>query len=192
MGKVVVTEFVSLDGVFEDPGGAEGFKYGGWSFKFQRGPEGDKFKLDELKAAGAHLLGRITYEDFAKAWPTIKDEAGFADMMNNLPKYVVSSSLNEGALTWKNSHVIKADLASEVTKLKQEIKGDLLVAGSGQLVRGLLGAGLVDEIHLMTYPVILGEGKRLFDGAAKTDLQLVGQKTLDNGVTVLSYAPVKV
>lgn len=187
MGKVVITEFVSLDGIFEDPGGAEDYKYGGWSFKLQRGPEGDKFKLNELMMADAQLLGRTTYEGFAKAWPTIKDEIGFADRMNSLPKYVVSTSMQENDLTWDNSHLLEGSLSEAVKKLKDEIKGDILVAGSGELVRSLMKEALVDEYHLMVYPVILGEGKRLFDGAPKTALKLIGQKELGDGIMLLTY-----
>ena len=132
MGKLVVTEFVSLDGVMEDPGGAEGYEHGGWTFKFDRGVEGDKFKLDELTAADAQLLGRRTYEGFAKAWPTIEDEAGFADKMNSMPKFVVSKTLK--SVDWANSTVLSGDLADDVGRLKQQFSGDILVAGSAQLV----------------------------------------------------------
>jgi dihydrofolate reductase len=131
MSKLVVTEFVTLDGVFQDPGGSGEFDRGGWSFKFNRGPEGDKFKLDELTAAGAMLLGRITYEGFAQAWPSVKDEAGFGDKMNNLPKYLVSTTLDHG--TWNNTTVIRANVAEEVRKLKEAVEGDILIHGSGRL-----------------------------------------------------------
>jgi len=156
--KVVVTEFMTLDGVFEDPGGAGEFDRGGWAFRFDRGSEGDTFKLDELLAADAQLLGRKTYEGFAAAWPSMTDEAGFADKMNSMPKYVVSSTLTEP--TWNNTTVIGLD---DVAKLRAEPGGDLLVAGSGELVQALLANGLVDELHLMVFPVVLGAGRRLLD-----------------------------
>jgi dihydrofolate reductase len=155
--KIVVSEFVTLDGVMEDPGGAESFDRGGWAFQFERGPEGDKFKLDEVLAADALLLGRKTYEGFAAAWPDRTDDAGFADKMNSMPKYVVSSTLDEPA--WSNSTVLKGDVAEAVSQLD----GELLVAGSRQLVQTLVAHDLVDELRLMVFPVVLGSGKRLFD-----------------------------
>jgi len=185
MGKIVVTEFISLDGVFEDPGGAEDYEHGGWTFTFNQGDEGGKFKLDELMASDAQLLGRVTYEGFAKAWPTIEDPVGFADKMNGMPKYVVSSTLRDPA--WKNSTVITMD---EVARLKQRYPGDILVAGSGQLVRGVTDLGLVDEYRLMVFPLILGTGRRLFDGAKKTRLRLTDVTPLGpDGVTVQRYVP---
>lgn len=159
MSKLVVSEFVTVDGVFEDPGGSEGSPYGGWAFQFERGPEGDKFKLDEVMAAGALLLGRVTYEGFAEAWPKMADTGAFGEKMNGMPKYVVSSTLQ--APEWNNSTVIELD---RVAALKDEVDGDLLVAGSGQLARALAERGLVDEYRLMVYPIVLGQGKRLFDG----------------------------
>ncbi len=184
MGTIVVTEFVSLDGVFEDPGGAEGYEHGGWSFTFDQGDEGRKFKMDELVAADAQLLGRVTYEGFARAWPGMTDPFGFAEKMNGMPKYVVSATLADPA--WNNSTVISLD---EVAKLKEQYTGDILVAGSGQLVRGLTDLGLVDEYRLMVFPLILGTGKRLFDGAAMTRLTLAGLTHLgSDGVTVQRYA----
>src|SRR5439155_27139689 len=143
MGKLVVSEFVTLDGVMEDPGGAEGFRRGGWAFQFDRGPEGDKFKLDELVAAEALLLGRKTYEGFAAAWPDRTDEAGFADKMNSMPKYIVSTTLTDPE--WQNSTVISENVAEEIVKLKQQPGGDILVAGSAQLVQALQEHDLVDE-----------------------------------------------
>ena len=158
MGRIVVTEFVSLDGVIEDPGGSEDFKYGGWSFEIDRGEEGDKFKLDEALEADALLLGRRTYEGFAAAWPSRDGE--FADKFNNMPKYVVSSTLKDPE--WSNSTVLEGDLAEEVSKLRQEVDGDIVVHGSAQLVQALVENGLVDELRLMVFPVVLGAGKRLF------------------------------
>src|SRR5580704_13108404 len=130
MGRIVVTEFVSLDGVMEDPGGAEGFEHGGWTFRFARGNEGEQFKLEELKGSEAQLLGRVTYEAFAQAWPTMEDPVGFADSMNAMPKYVVSTTMQDEDATWHNSTVIRGDVVREVTALRERLLGDLLVAGS--------------------------------------------------------------
>ena len=164
MEKLVVTEFVSLDGVIEDPGGAEGYEHGGWTFRFDQG-EGGRFKLDELMAADAQLLGRRTYEGFAKAWPSIEDEAGFAEKMNAMPKFVVSTSL--GTAEWNNTTVLSGDLRAEVTKLKSDFTRDILVAGSAELVQGLLREDLVDELRLMVFPLALGTGKRLASRAGR-------------------------
>jgi dihydrofolate reductase len=186
MGKIVVTEFVSLDGVMEDPGGAEDYKHGGWTFEIDRGEEGDKFKLDELFEAEAQLLGRVTYEGFAAAWPTMEDDAGFAEKMNAMPKYVVSSTLQEAS--WSNSTILRGDLADEVAKLHREIDGVILIAGSAQLVQGLLERDLVDELRLMVFPVLLGEGKRLFgDVTEKKPLNLIDSKTVGAGIALLTY-----
>src|ERR1700693_3337017 len=156
--KVVVSEFVSLDGVMEDPGGAEGYKHGGWSFKYQRGHDGDKFKLDELSDAGALLLGRVTYQGFAKAWPSVKDAEGFGDKMNSIRKYVVSNTLKDSEATWNNTTIIRGDMAAEVAKLKARSGGDLLGYGSARLAQDLAQHGLVDAYRLMVYPLILGAG----------------------------------
>ena len=171
--KLVVSQFVTLDGVIEDPGGAEGFERGGWAFQFERGPEGDKFKLDEVMAADALLLGRVTYEGFAAAWPSRTGE--FADKFNNMPKYVVSTTM-DGA-DWNNSTLIKDNVPEEVAALKQQDGGDILVGGSVQLVHTLMEHDLIDEYRLMVYPVVLGSGKRLFkEGAPRTPLELVESK----------------
>jgi dihydrofolate reductase len=184
MRRIVVSEFVTLDGVMEDPGGAEDFDRGGWAFQFERGPEGDKFKLDEVLEADALLLGRKTYEGFAKAWPTVTDEVGFAEKMNSMPKYVVSSTLESA--DWNNSTVINGDVAEEVAKLKQQPGGNILVAGSAQLVQTLMDHDLVDEYRLMIYPVLLGSGKRLFkDGVDQTALQLVETNQTGQVATVV-------
>jgi dihydrofolate reductase len=186
MGKIVVTEFISLDGVIEDPGGAEDYKYGGWSFEIERGEEGDKFKLDETAASEALLLGRKTYEGFADAWPSREGE--FADKFNNMPKYVVSSTLKDPE--WTNTTVIGSDLPAEVSRLKAERDGDIVVHGSAQLVQALVEHGLVDELRLMVFPVVLGAGKRLFgETSDKKPLQLVDSKTVGDGVSILVYAP---
>src|SRR6266508_4347673 len=173
MRKVVVSEFVSLDGVIEDPGGAEAYEHGGWTRAYWSDEMG-KIKYEELFAADALLLGRKTYEGFAKAWPSMKDEQGFADRMNGLPKYVVSQTLGE--LTWNNSHAIKGDLAKEIGALKEQEGEDILVFGSAQLVRELQRLDLVDEYTLLIYPVTLGSGKRLFEGGAKQSLELIEAK----------------
>jgi dihydrofolate reductase len=190
MGNVVVTEFVSLDGVFEDPGGSEGFEHGGWTFTYDRGAEGDRYKLDETLAADAQLLGRVTYEAFAKAWPTIRDDIGFAGKFNSMPKYVASTTLTDPQ--WSNSHVLEGDLAKAVTDLKSRYAGDILVSGSGTLVRALMAAGLVDEYRLMVFPIVLGSGKRLFtDGTATTRLTFAGSRPVGpDGVTVVTYTRV--
>jgi len=186
MGRIVVTEFVSLDGVVEDPGGSEDFKYGGWSFEFDRGPEGNEFKLEETRASEALLLGRVTYEGFADAWPSRADE--YADKFNSMPKYVVSSTLTQPG--WANSTVLEADdLVEAVSKLRQEAGGDVVVHGSAQLAQALIEHDLVDELRLMVFPVILGTGKRLFgDPGEKKTLRLVDSKVVGDGVVILTYA----
>jgi dihydrofolate reductase len=186
MGRIVVTEFVSLDGVMEDPGGSENFAQGGWSFKISRGDEGDKFKLDETFASEALLLGRVTYEGFAEAWPSREGE--FADKFNNMPKYVVSSTM--GDPEWNNSTVLKGDLVEQVRKLKQDQDGDIVVHGSARLVQTLVEHDLVDELRLMVYPVVLGSGKRLFgETSDKKPLRLVESKVVGDGVSILIYRP---
>ena len=184
MGRIVVTEFVSLDGVMEDPGGAEDFKYGGWTFEISRGDEGDKFKLDETMASDALLLGRRTYEGFAAAWPSL--EGDFADRFNSMPKYVVSSTLQDPE--WTNSTVLSGDLADEVKRVRDEHDGDVVVHGSAQLVQGLLETDLVDELRLMVFPVVLGDGKRLFGATSdKKPLRLTSTQTVGDGVAILIY-----
>jgi dihydrofolate reductase len=187
MGKIVVTEFASLDGVMEDPGGAEDFKHGGWTFEISRGEEGDKFKFDELIEAEAQLLGRTTYEGFAAAWPKMTDEAGFAEKMNTMPKFVFSDTLTSA--DWENSTILSGDFATEIAKLKDQVDGVILVAGSAQLVHGLIEHDLVDELRLMVFPVLLGSGKRVFgEHADKKPLRLVDSKTVGDGVEVQRYA----
>jgi len=186
VGRIVVTEFVSLDGVVEDPGGAEDFKYGGWSFEVSRGDEGDRFKLDEALSSEALLLGRVTYEGFAAAWPSREGE--FADKFNTMRKYVVSSTLEQPE--WNNSTVLKGDVAEEVAKLKQDVDGDIVVHGSVRLVQALIEHDLVDELRLMVYPVMLGTGKRLFgETSDKKPLRLVDSKTVGDGVAILTFQP---
>jgi dihydrofolate reductase len=187
MGKIVVTEFVSLDGVMQAPGGGEDYEHAGWTFEIPRGDEGDKFKLDEALAAEALLLGRTTYEGFAAAWPSMQGE--FADKFNGMPKYVVSSTLTEPA--WNNTTVLGGELVEEVTKLKQAVAGEITVHGSAQLAQGLLEHGLVDELRLMVFPVVLGSGKRLFGSASdKQRLRLSDSQVVGDGVAILTYVPV--
>jgi dihydrofolate reductase len=186
MARIIVTEFISLDGVVEDPGGSEDFKHGGWSFEIERGAEGDKFKLDETMDSDALLLGRVTYEGFAAAWPSRDGE--FADKFNSMPKYVVSSTLQEPE--WNNSTVLKGDVVQEVSKLRQEQDGNIVVHGSVQLVQTLLEHDLVDELRLMVFPVVLGAGKRLFgDTSDKKRLRLTDSKRVGDGVDILIYEP---
>src|SRR3954471_18077906 len=188
MGRIVVTEFVSLDGVIEDPGGAEDFKHGGWSFEFSRGDEGDRFKLDETMGSEALLLGRRTYEGFADAWPSREGE--FADKFNNMPKYVVSSTLKDPE--WNNSTVLEGDLAEAVSRVRDQHEGDIVVAGSAQLVQSLLEQDLVDELRLMVFPVVLGAGKRLFaETSDKKPLKLTSSTTVGDGVEILVYEPAR-
>jgi dihydrofolate reductase len=170
MGRIVVTEFITLDGVFEDPGGAEGFEHGGWSFKFSRSEAGDKFKEDELRAAEAQLLGRVTYEGFSAAWPSRSGD-WFSDKFNEMPKYVFSNTLESA--DWNNSTILRGDFAEQIGQLKQQVEGDILVAGSGTVVEGLIDNELLDELRLMVFPVVLGTGRRLFDGVRPATLSLV-------------------
>ena len=184
MGKLVVTEFVSLDGVMQAPGGEE-FKYPGWSFAFDRGADGNQFKLDETLVTEALLIGRVTYESFADAWP--KRDGEFADKFNTMPKYVVSSTLEDPE--WNNTTVLKGDVVDEATKLKQQVDGIVQTPGSLRLVQTLLEHDLVDELHLMVFPVILGTGQRLFgETTEKTEWRLTEAKPVGpESVLVLIY-----
>lgn len=184
MGKIVVTEFASLDGVMEAPGPGEGFSHGGWSLAIDRGDEGDRFKLVETLDAQAQLLGRVTYELFAASWPSREGE--FADRFNGMPKYVVSSTLHDP--TWTNTTVLNGDPVDAAAGLKQQVDGDILVHGSAQLAQTLLDHDLVDEVRLMVFPVVLGKGKRLFgDTTDKKSLHLVDSKVVGDGVLILTY-----
>jgi dihydrofolate reductase len=188
MGRIVITEFVSLDGGMEGPGG-ENPKLGPWTFQYDRGPEGDKFKYDELMASDALLLGRVTYEGFAKAWPS-RNEDDFSRKFNNMRKYVVSSTLTDAEATWNNTVVLRGDVATEVAKLRAMPGGDVVVHGSGQLARALIAANLFDELRLMVFPIILGTGKRLFgesDHPAKCEL--TSSMALPSGILLLTYRP---
>jgi dihydrofolate reductase len=185
MGRIVVTEFVSLDGVMQAPGG-EDFKYPGWSFEFDRGEDGNLFKLDEARASEALLLGRVTYESFAGAWPSREGE--FADRFNSMPKYVVSSTLENP--TWNNTTVLNGDAVEEAKRLKEELDGDIYVHGSRQLVQTLIENDLVDELRLMVFPVVLGTGQRVFgETSDKKPMRLVDSKTVGDGVAILIYQP---
>lgn len=181
MGRIVITEFVSLDGVMEEPR---------WTFGFDRGAEGDKFKYDELFASTALLLGRVTYQGFAQAWPNM-DEGDFGDRMNSIPKYVVSSTLTDAEATWGETTVIRGDAIGHLARIRQEGSGVLLVHGSSQLAQDLISHGLVDELRLLVFPILLGEGKRLFP-AALTDsarLVLTSSATAGDGILMLTYEP---
>jgi dihydrofolate reductase len=188
VGKLVVTEFMSLDGVMEAPGG-EDFKYPGWSFQFDRGEDGNDFKLQETLETEALLLGRVTYESFAGAWPL--REGPFADKFNTMPKYVVSSTLEDPE--WNNTTVLKGDAAEEAAKLKQEVGGIIQVPGSNRLVQTLLENDLVDELHLMVFPVVLGTGRRVFgELSEKTDWRLTESKHVGpDGIVVLIYERIR-
>ena len=188
MGRIVVTEFMSLDGVVEAPGGGEDFKYGGWSFEIDRGDEGNKFKLEETMSSEALLLGRVTYEGFAAAWPSRNDEFGYADKFNSMPKYVVSSTIENPE--WNNTTVLKGDVVEAVSKLKEEQDGDIVVHGSPQLVQTLVEHDLVDQYNLMVFPVVLGAGKRVFgETTDKKSLRLVDSKIVGEGVAILVFQP---
>jgi dihydrofolate reductase len=187
VGKIIVSQFVSVDGVMEDPGGSEGWDRGGWAFQFDRGPEGDKFKLDEVMESDALLLGRVTYQGFAEAWPSRTGE--FADKFNNMPKYVVSTSLEEAE--WNNSTLINGDVADEVATLRQQPGGDILVNGSAQLVQTLAEHDLVDEYRLMVFPVVLGSGKRLFSETSKAIALKVMDSKPAGECLILTYEPAR-
>ena len=182
MGRIVVTEFISLDGVIEGPGGGEDYKHVGWTFEFERGDEGNQFKLDETRASAALLLGRRTYEGFAAAWPSREGE--FADLFNSMPKYVVSTTLENA--DWNNTTVLKE--LDDVRRVKDEVEGEIVVHGSAQLVQGLIENDLVDELRLMVFPIVLGTGKRLFgDTSDKKRFKLADTKTVGEGVSILTY-----
>jgi dihydrofolate reductase len=189
--KLVVSEFISVDGVIEAPGGGEDFEHGGWTFEFEQGPDGEQFKFGEVMQADALLLGRVTYEGFAQAWPSMTDAGEFGDKMNAMPKYVVSTTLDKAE--WNNSTLVRGDVAEEVARLKRQPGGDLLVNGSARLVRSLMEHDLVDEFRLMVFPIVVGSGKRLFgDGSPKTTMRLVEQKPVGpDGVLVLTYQPAR-
>src|SRR5215211_4035081 len=196
MGKIVVSQLVSVDGVSDDPAGIEGFKRGGWTFELDsdgervtlRGEEGEEFNLAEARDSAALLLGRKTYQVFAAVWPP-QQERPLAANLNSMPKYVVSSTLEDAE--WNNSTVLSGEMTEEVERLKREIDGEILVYGSTQLVRTLFEHGLVDELRLMVHPVMVGAGKRLFgETIEKRPLRLVDSKQVGEGVVILTYEPV--
>jgi dihydrofolate reductase len=191
MGRIVVSQFITVDGVVEAPGDEKDFDRGGWAFRFDRGDEGNQFKVEEVFAAEALLLGRVTYQGFAAAWPSVTDEVGFADKMNSMPKYVVSTTLDRGE--WGNSTVIAGDVPAELARLRQDVAGDILVNGSVRLVHTLAEHDLVDEYRLMVFPVVLGAGRRLFgDLDATASLRLVQATPMGpDGVVTMVYQPAR-
>ena len=184
-----MSEFISVDGVMEDPGGSENTKHGGWAFRFNRGDEGDRFKLEEVTSASALLLGRKTYDGFAAAWPDRTDDQGFAEKMNSMPKYVISSTLTNP--TWNNTTVLRGNAVEQASALKGQMDGDLLVNGSCQLVHALIEGGLIDELRLMVFPIVLGMGKRLFsDSPHSWPFRLLESRAVGHdGVLVVRYEP---
>jgi dihydrofolate reductase len=184
--EIIVTEYVSLDGVIEDPVGMENSGLGNWTGPFSRGPDGDRFKLEELQAADSLIFGRVTYEAFAAAWPQIKD--GFADRMNNLPKIVASSRLKNPS--WGKTTVWNGDIVSAAKNFRAQDGGIALIYGSASIVHQLARAGLIDEYRLMVYPTILGAGKRLYPDGAKSTLALVETRQFGGGIVLLRYRPV--
>jgi dihydrofolate reductase len=186
VGRIIVSEFISLDGVMEDPGGSEGYKHGAWTFKFSRGEAGDAFKLEETLDAEALLLGRVTYEGFAAAWPSMKGP--FAEKFNSMPKYVISSTLAD--TSWNNTTLLTGDVVEEATKLRQQLHGNIVVHGSAQLVQTLIAHDLVDELRLMVFPILLGAGKRLFAETCDVKrLRLADNKAVGDGIAILTYVP---
>lgn len=183
--KIVVTEYISLDGVIEDPVGMENSGLGNWTGPFSRGPEGDKFKLDELFAADALIFGRTTYEAFASAWPHVNDAAGYADRMNKLPKYVASSTMSNAS--WGKTTIWNGDLATAAKNVKAQGDGEILIFGSASIVHQLAPHGLVDEYRLMVYPTVVGAGKRLFPDGTKSQLRLAECKQLGGGIVLTRY-----
>ena len=188
MGKIVISENVALDGVIEDPTGGEGLGVGGWFWETDRGEDGEKFTLDKTLATDALLLGRRTYEFFAATWPPRGGE--LADTMNTLPKYLVSSTLQDPG--WNNTTVLQGDVVTEVSRLKQELAGEIAVLGSPRLARTLIEHDLADELRLMIYPVVLGAGARLFgETSDKKPMRLIDTQTVGDGIAILTYKPVR-
>jgi dihydrofolate reductase len=188
MGKIVLSENVSIDGVIEDPAGVEGSRLGGWFFETDRGEDGEKFTLDKTLGTEALLLGRRSYEFFAATWSSRGGE--LADKLNSLPKYVVSSTLQDP--DWNNSTVLDGDVVDEVLKLKEELTGEIVVLGSGQLARTLIEHDLADELRLLIYPVVLGDGARLFGASSdKKPMRLVETQTVGDGIAILTYERVR-
>jgi dihydrofolate reductase len=184
MARIVASEFVSLDGVIEDPGGSEDFKHGGWSFEISSGDDGMQFKVDETMRSQAMLLGRRTYEGFAEAWP--ERDGDFADRFNSMPKYVFSSTLRDPS--WTNTTVLNGDLPAAIARIDEERDGEVVVHGSAQLVQGLIAGDLLDELRLMVFPVVLGSGKRLFGASDdKKTMRLADSRVVGDGVAIMTY-----
>jgi dihydrofolate reductase len=188
MGKIIVSEFITLDGVMEAPGGEDSLgERSGWSIPYFN-EETAKFKLDDLLASDALLMGRVTYQIYAAVWPSMTDEEGFADQMNSLPKYVVSTTLEK--VEWNNSRLIRGNIPEEVKKLKQEVQRNILIDGGSDLVNLLMQHDLIDEYRLLVHPVVVGKGKRLFrEGSQKKELRLIEARALSTGVVALTYQP---
>jgi dihydrofolate reductase len=186
MRKIKNITYVTLDGVMQAPGGGEDFKYAGWTFPYWN-DEIARSQLDELASSDALLLGRVTYQGFAASWPSMKDEIGFADKMNSMPKYVVSTTLETA--DWNNSTLIKSNVADEVTKLKNASGQDILMYGSSSLVRSLIQHDLIDEYRLLVYPIVLGTGQHFFKDESYAKLKLVEAKPFASGVVSLVYQP---
>jgi dihydrofolate reductase len=187
MGKLVVTEYISLDGVIEAPGGGEDFVHAGWTFRIQRGPEGDAFKLDETRNSDALVFGRVTYDGMAAVWPHMTGE--FADLFNSLPKFVFSDSLSDAS--WNNTEVLRGDLRANVENLKRRFAGDIVVHGSPRVAQQLLELDLIDELRLMLFPIVLGSGKRFFtDSDNAKRFRLTSATQVGDGIAVLTYTPV--
>ena len=185
MRKIIVSEYVTLDGVIEDPGGGDKSKYGGWSLQFWN-EQAMKFKYDELFACDALLLGRVTYDGFARAWPAMKDAGDFGERMNSISKFVVSTSLKNAE--WNNSTIINNNVVAKIKALKEQSEKDILIAGSAELVHTLMQYDLVDEFRLMIHPIVVGGGKRLFgEGIDRKILRLVDTKSFSSGIVVLTY-----
>jgi dihydrofolate reductase len=184
-GKIIATDYMSLDGVIEDPVSMEGSGLGDWTGPYSRGPEGDRFKLDELAKADALIFGRRTYDAFAAVWPNVKDEAGFAERMNSLPKYVASRTLESA--TWNDTTIIRGDLVVQVEALKAKTDGDMLIYGSASIVHALMPQRLIDEFRLMVYPIVLGRGKRLFPDGIGSAMSLAECRTFNDGIVLLRY-----
>lgn len=185
MGRIIATQYISLDGVIQDPVGMESSGLGDWTGPFTRGPTGDKFKHDELFGADALILGRVTYEGFAAVWPTVDDPAGFAPRINGMPKYVASRTLKSA--DWNNSRLIEGDIVDAARRLRDEIERDILIYGSASIVHQLMPHGLVDAFNLMVYPVVLGRGTRLFPEGVRAGLELAGVDQFGDGIVQLRY-----
>lgn len=182
-GHIIATQYMSLDGVIEDPVGMENSGLGNWIGPYTRGPEGDKFKEDELRDAAAIIIGRRTYDGFAPVWPTVK--SAYAERMNALPKYLASRTIT--APGWSNTSLLGGDLAASVRALKRKVDGNILIYGSASVCHALMAAGLIDEFALMVYPVVLGRGIRLFPDGVKASLELIENVPLGDGITLLRY-----